>query len=138
MEGRSIQMTPQETKELVVHTWQMFCRGDIKGAFANMSDDVVWLSPGNLPDLSGPHPGKAGIVELMRKVITVFPEGLGMEIRKTYCDGNSVIIELIDFGKVYNGKYYENELCFVFQVKDGKICEIREYGDTQKVSEIIS
>ena len=88
--------------------------------------------------MSGLHPGKGGIVDLMRKVSTVFPEGLSMEIIKTYCDGNTVVIELTDAGKVYNGKFYENELCFVFEVEDGKIRRIREYADTQRVKDILS
>jgi len=130
-------VTPQETRNLVVHTWQMFCKGDVRGAFANMSEDVSWLSPGDLPGLSGLHPGKAGIVEFMRTVGSIFPEGLSMEIRKTYCDGNTVIIELTDAGKVSNGRLYENELCFVFEVENGKICRIREYADTQKAKDVL-
>ena len=130
-------MTSQEIKDMVTRTWELFCNGDLKSAFSNMSDDVSWLAPGHLPELSGLHEGKSGILKFMRKVGSVFPQGLKMEIRKTYCDGNTVVMELVDFGKVSNGKTYENDLCFVFEVNDGKIHRIREYSDTQKAADII-
>jgi ketosteroid isomerase-like protein len=35
-------------------------------------------------------------------------------------------------GKASNGKQYENEYCFVFELENGKVRRIREYLDTQK------
>jgi uncharacterized protein len=130
-------MTPQETKDMVIRTWQVFFDGDIKAAFANMSDDVTWLAPGNLPGLSGLHEGKDAIYKFMKNTVTHYPEGLTMEIRNAYCDGNVVIIELIDRGKVSNGRFYENDLCQIFEVENGKIRRIREYADTQKANAIL-
>src|SRR5205807_10262051 len=54
------------------------------------------------------------------------------EVRKVYCDGDTVIVELTNRGKVSNGKNYENEYCFVFELENDKIRRIREYVDTQK------
>ena len=60
-----------------------------------------------------------------------------MEIRHAYCDGNVVVIELTDRGRASNGKSYENQLCRIFEVEEGKIHRIREYADTQKAQVII-
>jgi ketosteroid isomerase-like protein len=130
-------MTPEQNKDLVTRTWTAFGKGDIKAAFANMSDNVSWLIPGNTPGVSGLKRGKDEILKFMSGVSTIFPEGLNSEIRKTYCDGDTVIIELTNRGKVSNGKQYENEYCFVFELEDGKIRRIREYVDTQKAKEIL-
>jgi ketosteroid isomerase-like protein len=130
-------MTAQEKKELVTRTWDAIGKGDIKGAFANMSDDVSWLVPGNLPGVSGLKRGKDEILKFMSGVGDTFPEGLQSEIRKVHCDGDTVVVELTNRGKVRNGKQYENEYCFVFELEDGKIRRIREYVDTQKAREIL-
>jgi ketosteroid isomerase-like protein len=130
-------MTAEEKKELVTRTWAAFGKGDIKGAFANMSDDVSWLVPGNLPGVSGLKRGKDEILKFMSGVGDTFPEGLQSEIRKVHCDGDTVVVELTNRGKVRNGKQYENEYCFVFELEDGKIRRIREYVDTQKARDIL-
>ncbi len=48
-----------------------------------------------------------------------------------------MIVELTNRGKVSNGKNYENEYCFVFELENDKIRRIREYVDTQKAKEIL-
>jgi ketosteroid isomerase-like protein len=125
-------MTPEQKKELVTRTWTAFGQGDIKAAFANMDDNVSWLVPGNMPNVSGVKKGKDEILKFMSGVGGVFPEGIKSEIRRTYCDGDTVVIELTNRGKVNNGKFYENEYCFVFELENDKIRRIREYVDTQK------
>jgi len=125
-------MTAEEKKDLVTRTWSAFGKGDIKGAFANMDDNVSWLVPGNAPGVSGLKKGKDEILKFMSGVGAVFPEGLKSEFRRIYCDGDTVIVELTNRGKVSNGKQYENEYCFVFELENGKVRRIREYVDTQK------
>jgi len=140
MEGRipeESNMTNEQKKELVTQTWTAFGQGDVKTAFANMSDNVSWLIPGSIPGVSGLKRGKDEILKFMAGVGASFPEGLKSEIRRTYCDGDAVILELTNRGKVSNGKNYENEYCFIFELEDGKIRRIREYVDTQKAKDIL-
>ena len=129
-------MSVEANKELVAKTWDAFAKGDIKTAFANMSDEVSWLIPGNLPNLSGLRKGKAAIVEFARHAAKIFPSGLKSEVKRVYGDGDTVIVEMTNRGKVFNGKDYENEYCFVFEVEAGKIRRVREYVDTQKAKEL--
>lgn len=131
-------MSVESNKELVTKTWNAFVKGDVKTAFANMSDEISWLIPGNLPGLSGLRKGKAEIMNFARGAAKIFPGGLQCEIKRVYGDGNTVIIELTNRGKVFNGKDYENEYCFVFEVEDGKVRRVREYVDTQKAKELTS
>lgn len=130
-------MNVEQNKALVTETWNALVKGDIKAAFANMSDEVSWLIPGNLP-VSGLKKGKAGVLEFLRGAAQLFPSGLRSEIRRVYCDGDVVIIELTNRGKLANGRDYENEYCFVYEVEAGKIRRVREYVDTQKVKDLTS
>jgi uncharacterized protein len=129
-------MSVETNKELVTKTWDAFAKGDIKSAFANMSDEISWLIPGNLSDLSGLRKGKGEILNFARNAAKIFPNGLQSEIRRVYGDGDTVIVEMINRGKVFNGKDYENEYCFVFEIEAGKIRRVREYVDTQKAKDL--
>jgi len=130
-------MTAAQNKEMVVATWTAFGSGDIKTAFANMADNVSWLIPGNIPGTSGVKRGKDEILKFMSGIGNVFPEGLKSEITRAHATDDAVILELTNRGKVSNGKFYENEYCFVFELENGKIRRIREYVDTQKAKDIL-
>jgi uncharacterized protein len=130
-------MNSEEKKAFVTKTWNAFGKGDIKAAFANLADNVSWVIPGNMPGVSGLKRGKDEIMKFMSGISQVFPEGLQSEIRKTFCDGDTVIIELTNRGKVSNGKSYENEYCFIFELENDKIRRIREYVDTQKAKDLL-
>jgi uncharacterized protein len=129
-------MSVETNKELVTNFWNAFAKGDIKSAFALLSDEVSWLIPGNLPNLSGLRKGKADILNFARNAAKTFPSGLKSEIRRVYGDGDTVLIEMTNRGKLFNGRDYENEYCFVFEIEAGKIRRVREYVDTQKVAEL--
>jgi ketosteroid isomerase-like protein len=130
-------MSAEENKRLVVETWSALGKGQLDAAIANMSDNVRWLVPGNIPGVSGLKRGKEEILKFMAGVGQAFPEGLQSEIRRSYADGNTVILELVNRGKTANGRLYENDYCFVFELEAGKIRRIREYVDTQKAKEIL-
>src|SRR5882757_8793734 len=130
-------MNTEQKKTLVTETWTAFGKGDLKTAFGNMSDNVSWVVPGTTPNVSGLKRGKDEILKFMSGVGAIFPEGLNSEIKKTFCDGDTVIVELTNRGKVSNGKTYENEYCFIFELESDKIRRIREYVDTQKAKEIL-
>ena len=131
-------MSVEANKQMVTSTWQAFVKGDLKTAFANMSDEVSWLIPGNLNDLSGLHKGKSAILEFARNAARTFPNGLQSQINRVYGDGDTVAIELTNRGKLANGRDYENEYCVVCELEGGKIRRVREYVDTQKAKELMS
>jgi uncharacterized protein len=130
-------MNGEQKKKLVLETWQSVVAGDVKAAFANLSDDVRWKIPGSIAGISGVKNGKGEILGFLRVAAKVFPPGMRSEIRTTYVDGGTVIVEMVNRSRTANGRPYENEYCFVFELADGKIREIREYVDTQRAHEII-
>jgi uncharacterized protein len=131
-------MSVEQNKELVAKTWQALVAGDLKAAFANMSDEISWLIPAGAGELGGLKRGKAALLEFFRAAAKMFPGGLKTEIRRVYGDGDTVIAELVNRGKLFNGRDYENEYCFIFELENGKVRRIREYVDTAKVRDLMS
>ncbi|HYA35879.1 MAG TPA: nuclear transport factor 2 family protein [Candidatus Binataceae bacterium] len=130
-------MTAEQNKQIVIKAWSGTGKGDLKPLLEVLDDNVSWLIPGNIPGVSGLKRGKEEIVKFMAGIGNAFPEGLQTEIRRAYADGDAVILELNNKGKVSNGKFYDNEYCFVFELENGKIRRIREYVDTQKAKETL-
>jgi uncharacterized protein len=131
-------VTAEQNAELVRTTWQDLIAGKVEAALANMSDEVSWLIPGNLPNISGLKRGKDEVRKFVSGIGQTFPQGLQTEIRKTHVAGDAVIVELTNRGKAFNGKDYENEYCFVFELEGGRIRRIREYVDMHKVVQTLT
>ena len=131
-------MSAEQNKELVTKTWRAFISGDLDGALANMSDEISWVIPGNLPNVSGLKRGKDAIRSFGKNAQAAFPAGLKSEIHKVHAtDDNTVVLELTNQGKAANGKDYRNEYCFIFEVENGKVRRIREYVDLLTVKETL-
>jgi ketosteroid isomerase-like protein len=128
----------EQKKKLVLETWQAIAVGNVKAAFANLSDGIRWKIPGSIAPISGIKNGKGEILEFLRAVSKIFPPAMRSEIRSVYVDGDAVIVEMVNRSTTASGRPYENEYCFVFEISDGKIREIREYVDTQRANEIIN
>src|ERR1700757_4967233 len=92
-------MTAEQNAELVRKTWQDLIGGKVDAALANMSDEVSWLIPGNVPNVSGLKRGKEEVRKFVSGIGQAFPQGLQTEIRKTHAAGDAVIVELTNRGK---------------------------------------
>ena len=130
-------MTAAEKKQLVLDTWEAFRCGDVKTAFANMTDDVTWWIPGLIAPIAGMKRGKPEIVGFLRWAASTFPSGFRSEVRGVFADGDTVILELVNRSTTAAGRPYENEYCFVFDLDGEKIHAVREYVDTQKAVAIL-
>ncbi len=124
-------MSAEANKELVTQTWKSFVRGDLKAAFANMTDEISWLVPGDIPNLSGLREGKAALLDLARRTSKMCPGKMITEIYRAYVDGDIVILELTNQGRFVDGAKYVNDYFVVFEVEARKIRRVREYGRYQ-------
>jgi uncharacterized protein len=52
-----------------------------------------------------------------------------------HADGDVVIVEHSGRNELPDGRRYDNNYCWVFRFSDGLIREVREYMDTQLVTE---
>jgi ketosteroid isomerase-like protein len=52
-------------------------------------------------------------------------------------DGDQVALEISSHAELDDGFVYDNLYCFVIQMRDGKIFEVREYLDPRPAQEIV-
>lgn len=135
---RSILMTPEQNKRAVTEAWKAFASRDPQRIQAVFTEDAEWLAPkGNatavaldVPDhMIGPAAIAHFLVEAFPKL---FVADVAVSFSHLYCDGNTVILEERMQATLASGRHYDNDYCFVFELREGRIARVREYMDTQK------
>ena len=58
-----------------------------------------------------------------------------VEVRCIHADGDSVVVEHSGRNELPDGRRYDNNYCWVFRFEESLIHEVREYMDTQLVTE---
>jgi ketosteroid isomerase-like protein len=121
--------TVKRNRELVRVTWEELLHDDLDAAMANMTDGVVWQPPPGLP----PKVGKAAVRKYRASVPLMFKGKRSSRINHLYADGDTVIAEVTNEGVAKKtGIFYHNDYAFFFRIRNGRICRIWEYTDTQK------
>jgi uncharacterized protein len=62
---------------------------------------------------------------------------LEVKIQRMVCDGDTVVAEAEIRSKNIHGQEYVNQYSFWMDVRDGKICRIREYLDTLYAQQVL-
>jgi ketosteroid isomerase-like protein len=131
-------MTSEHNKRTISDAWKAFASRDPKRIASWFTEDAEWLAPrGNATALALDAPdhmiGPEAIVHfLAEKFPALFVSDVAVDFRSRYCEGDTVIVELRLQATLANGRRYDNDYCFIFELRDGRIARVREYMDTQK------
>jgi ketosteroid isomerase-like protein len=95
-----------------------------------LTDDVSWWVPGRGAVTKAEFKGMA---EGFRKLL----DGpFALTVKGVTAEGDRVAVEAESLGKLVNGKTYNNTYHFLFLFRDGKICQAKEYNDSQHAAEV--
>jgi ketosteroid isomerase-like protein len=117
--------------------FELFSASDIDGALALMTEDATWRIPGKkeLSPTAGLYT-KERIGRLFRRMLDALSTGLRMTVISSLAEGDSVALEVTSSGDLKNGRLYRQEYHFLMEFRDGKICAVREYLDTQHAHDV--
>lgn len=115
----------EENKRLAIRFIEAFSRGDAEATAACLSPDAVVHSKG-FGKLSGTRTfefivGTAGAFK------DIMPGGLNPRFVTIIAEGDRVMVEFEGNATLANGVAYDNEYCFTFVIRDGRIVEAHEY-----------
>ena len=132
-------MEPDPTKDAVRRAWSAFATRDAAQVESAFTEDARWLPPpGNATAVAVGHDD---VQELDRAAIArffvhefpkLFVANAESIPRRLVAEGNVAVLETTFKAKVANGRDYENDYCFVLEVREGRIHRMREYMDTQR------
>lgn len=129
-------MSVENNKSLVRAAYDSISAGEVDGFMDRLSDDVKWTFFGK-HRFAGTLVGKEDILEnLLGPLSSQLVDGLKININTVVAEGDKVVIEATGESEVIGGGTYNNIYCYVVTVRDNKITEMREYLDTELVSDV--
>ncbi len=124
----------EKNKELVAAFWSAFSESRFDDAFELLSDDLVWQVMGTT-DISGKY-SKAEFRELVNGVADNTNNGIQVIPDQMTAEGNRVSMEAHSYGEMKDGGLYQNLYHLMHEINKGKLSSVREYMDTEHVTEI--
>ena len=122
-------------KAIVEKFFTALNNGDVASVVTTYADDGCVQTMGNTL-ISGVF-GKEHIAHSAGSVFEVFPQGLRFDIQAMTAEGDRVAVEATSEGEHISGQTYTNEYHFLFEFRDGKLLRLKEYMDTEMVTDVL-
>ena len=125
----------ERNKQFARDFFAMLSRNDMPAMLDAYADDGYCITMGNTL-ISGRY-SKAQIAQAGDAVLSLFPQGIRFEIHHLTAEEDRVAVEAESFATHVSGKLYNNKYHFFMRIRDGKLVELKEYMDTEMVTEIL-
>jgi uncharacterized protein len=128
-------VTEVTSKRRVSDIMSAMSEGRVRPLFDAMAEDVTWRWMG-VKQWTRSFNGKQTVVgTLFGGNAEALSPSSSVEVHCIHADGDFVIVEHSGRNKLADGRRYDNNYCWVFRFQNGLIQEVREYMDTQLVTE---
>ena len=124
----------EANKALVRKFWQAFSESRFDDALALMAEDATWWVAGST-DISGTY-SKAEFANLVAGVSENAESGIQVTPTVMTAEEDRVAMEADSYGPMKNGKVYNNKYHFQHVIRDGQLLAVREYLDTEHVTDV--
>ena len=126
-------VSADENKRLMQDVFAAISRGNIEPLIAAMAEDMRWTRMGRWAHT---FEGKKSVVnELFAGVKDTLSPSFEVIPHRFFAEGDHVVIEHSGRNTTLDGRPYHNNYCWVCRFGDGRLREIREYMDTELVTE---
>ena len=130
-------MRAMDNKQTVRAIMDALAQSDRAPLFDAMSDDVHWRWMG-VSKWSKTFEGKIEVVGDLFGGVDETLSDFGVEVHSIIAEGDHVAVEHSGRNETSDGRSYNNNYCWVLSFRDGRIVEVREYMDTQLVTDTFS
>ncbi len=125
----------QRNKQIVQDFFTAMNAGDVATIMATYADDGCLHTMGRTL-ISGKYT-KAQIQAMAGQIYAAFPQGIKFTLDAMTAEGGRVAVEAHSRGRHVSGKLYTNEYHFLFEFRDGKLAVLKEYMDSERVTDIL-
>jgi ketosteroid isomerase-like protein len=128
-------MSVEANKQLVCDWVEALSDGDADRVCEMYHADLAYYVVGKWP--LGGHFGRDYMEANCRDVFKVFPEGLKFTTERVVAEGDWVCLEMRSSGKHVSGRDYANHYTYWFEIKDGKVTQLKEWLDTLHGNDVL-
>ena len=131
-------MNAATNKQLMQTLFAELAQGNGKPFVAALSDDMSWHMIGTNA-WSGSYVGKREVIDrLLTPLFAQFETRYRNRALRMVAEDDMVVVECRGEVVTKQGKPYDNRYCYVCRMRDGMICELTEYMDTELVREALA
>jgi ketosteroid isomerase-like protein len=124
-------------EQLVLDFFEVLSSGDLEKLRGFYHDSSVWEP--KVKDIAGAgkHIGMDIIDKFLAPVRGMFEPGdPKVHVHNMFSRDGWVCVESNSTGKTMDGKTYDNDYCWVFEISNGKIDAMREYMDSHYTAKL--
>jgi ketosteroid isomerase-like protein len=130
-------MSVEGNKRLIRDMFGALSKGNAAGFLAGLSDDVTFTLIGSTR-FSGTLRGKREVIDrLLTPLGAALDGGIALRIERMIGEDDWVVVLSRGQATAKGGTPYCNTYCHAFRVAAGKVCEAREYFDTQLANDAL-
>jgi uncharacterized protein len=127
----------QDNVDVIESAYGAFKKGDIETVLSFFAESAQIVAPESLP-WGGTYEGPEGMRTLIAKSLEHFADFKTTPEKVLGADDNHVIVVARDSGKTKNGGRSEQQVVWIYQLRDGAITGAHLFADTAAVLEAIS
>lgn len=128
-------MGAQQNKQIVTQWLDAVNSGQNDKILDLLADDFLFRTMARSPEWLKYRWNKKQFAEAPKAQSTLLESPIQMELVNLIGDGDLVVLEAQTDAHLKNGKHYDNAYSLIFQLRDGKIQEVREYSCSHLVVE---
>jgi uncharacterized protein len=117
-------------KTIVLGLMENLSAGRWDAAFDALTDDAVWWVAGVPQALT-----KAQFREVCLEAHRIYRGKPQTITKRVTAEDDRVAVEAESDADLINGNHYHNHYHYLFVVRDGRVCEAKEYMDTKHAAE---
>jgi len=126
----------QDNVDVIESAWKAFRKGDIETVLGYFADSARIAAPASLP-WGGDYEGPEGMRTFLAKALEHYTEFKSVPEKVLGADDNHVIVVARNSGRTKSGTRTEQEIVWVYQLRDGAIVGAQIFLDTATTLEAL-
>jgi ketosteroid isomerase-like protein len=126
----------QDNVDVIESAFAAFAKGDLEAVLGYFSDSAEIVAPESLP-WGGEYEGPEGMRTFLAKLLEHFTDFKSTPTKVLGADDNHVIVVARNSGKTKAGNRIENEVVWIYQLRDGSVTSAHVFADTAALLEAL-
>ncbi len=129
----------EANKTLALTFFEEWFSGCLDAALRLVADDFTFTVPGDPAafPLAGTY-DKQGWTDMLARVGAAMPDGVDADILWCLAGDGHAVVAAHTYGISRTGRRYDNDLCYVLDIRDGRPSSCREYLDTIHANAVLA